>query len=58
MESGLQILVRDYYERKISQFGASPRGVDWNSEESQTLKFEKLSFLLDQKNRFSIHDIG
>ena len=58
MESGLQILVRDYYERKISQFGASPKGVDWNSEESQTLRFEKLTFLLDQKNCFTINDIG
>ena len=58
MENGLQILVRDYYEQKILQFGASPKGVDWNSEESQTLRFEKLIFLLDQKNRFTINDIG
>ena len=37
----------DYYSRKISTFGASPRGVDWNGEESQIIRFEQLTQIID-----------
>jgi SAM-dependent methyltransferase len=35
-----------YYEDRLSQFGPTPRGVDWNSAESQALRFDKLLDLL------------
>jgi len=35
--------VVDYYSSKIEQFGPVPRGVDWNSEESQNLRFEPMA---------------
>ena len=37
----------DYYSRKITAFGASPQGVDWNGEESQLLRFAQLTQLID-----------
>ena len=40
----------DYYSRKITAFGASPQGVDWNGEESQLLRFAQLTQLIDTDN--------
>jgi len=31
-----------YYERKLLAHGPTPRGVDWNSESSQRLRFDEL----------------
>jgi SAM-dependent methyltransferase len=31
-----------YYSAKVREHGPSPRGVDWNSEESQRFRFEQL----------------
>ena len=35
-----------YYADRLKQFGATPRGVDWNSAESQALRFDRLLELL------------
>lgn len=40
--SHLQEQVSRYYTNKVSEHGASARGVDWNSPESQHLRFEQL----------------
>lgn len=52
--------VNTYYTDKVQQFGDSPKGVDWNSEESQTLRFEQLCKILPQnkEDSFSILDYG
>lgn len=50
--------VSEYYASKIKQFGAIPQGVDWNSTESQELRFEVLSNLILEKENFSILDFG
>jgi SAM-dependent methyltransferase len=51
--------VRDYYEKKLSKFGHTPKGVDWNSEESQEIRFEQLTKVIDPKIKFfSIIDYG
>jgi len=51
--------VRDYYEKKLSKFGHTPKGVDWNSEESQEIRFEQLTKVIDPKiQSFSIIDYG
>jgi len=51
-----------YYEDRLSQFGPTPRGVDWNSAESQALRFDKLLDLLvsspRQEPAVSLLDIG
>jgi len=36
------LTVGRYYADRLQEFGATPRGVDWNSAESQTLRFERL----------------
>lgn len=50
--------VVDYYEDKLAQFGETARGVDWNSDESQMLRFEQLSRIFDVRNSFSVNDLG
>lgn len=46
-----------YYQDKIAAFGPTHKGVDWNSVESQELRFSKLSQILSTEN-FSIIDYG
>ena len=51
--------VGDYYTKKINEYGISPKGVDWNSEESQQLRFQILMQLIEKDNsRFSLLDYG
>lgn len=50
--------VDDYYSAKILEHGLSPRGVDWNGEESQSLRFCQLMKIVDNKETFSINDLG
>ena len=58
MSSTILEQVSAYYTNKINEFGVSPRGVDWNSEQSQTMRFEKLCNLLPSDQRFSLLDFG
>jgi SAM-dependent methyltransferase len=46
-----------YYQDKIEAFGPTHKGVDWNSVESQELRFSKLSQVLSSEN-FSVIDYG
>ena len=50
--------VEKYYTGRLREFGATPRGVDWNSSESQTLRFGQLTYLLTGDTQFSILDYG
>lgn len=50
--------VATYYSDKLAQHGETPRGVDWNGEEGQTLRFEQLCKIIDTSNQFSINDLG
>jgi ubiquinone/menaquinone biosynthesis C-methylase UbiE len=51
--------VSNYYTEKINHFGATPQGVDWNSAESQQLRFKKLlSIIDDPASSFSLLDYG
>lgn len=50
--------VGNYYTEKVKTFGATPKGVDWNSEESQQLRFEQLLKLFPDDKNFSILDYG
>lgn len=49
-----------YYSEKIKRFGATSRGVDWNSKESQRVRFEQLTGILRHEgtNAFSVCDYG
>jgi SAM-dependent methyltransferase len=54
--------VADYYSKKLEIHGETPKGVDWNGEESQTIRFAQLCEIIDPatapSDAFSINDIG
>jgi len=50
--------VEQYYSHKVSEYGNSSLGVDWNSKESQYLRFEQLSKVIASKEKFSVLDYG
>jgi SAM-dependent methyltransferase len=50
--------VNSYYSEKIAAHGATPKGVDWNGEESQFLRFQILSEVMRGVEYFSILDYG
>jgi SAM-dependent methyltransferase len=50
--------VASYYSSKLAEHGETARGVDWNGEESQVLRFEQLCKIIDQPSAFSINDLG
>jgi SAM-dependent methyltransferase len=50
--------IRDYYQSKINEFGSTPLGVDWSTEESQYRRFERLIKYLPFEENNSILDFG
>lgn len=50
--------VADYYSNKLIEHGETPQGVDWNSAESQALRFEQLFKIVNQGESFSLNDLG
>lgn len=50
--------VASYYSAKLAEHGETPRGVDWNGEESQVLRFEQLSKIILPATAFSLNDLG
>lgn len=50
--------VAEYYNSKIQSHGTCARGVDWNGEESQALRFQQLSKVFMNQGPFSISDLG
>ena len=47
-----------YYTARLAEFGPTPRGVDWNSSESQHLRFAQLIRLCDLDRPDVIGDYG
>ena len=50
--------VADYYSAKLAEHGETPRGVDWNGEESQELRFAQLTQVIPLSAGFSLNDLG
>jgi SAM-dependent methyltransferase len=50
--------VRGYYEGTLDRFGPTFRGVDWNSQESQLLRFAQLQRLVDPDPDATVLDFG
>lgn len=51
--------VASYYSDKLAEYGETPRGVDWNGEDGQILRFEQLCGLIqDYAEGFSLNDLG
>lgn len=57
MISGALQQVADYYSTKLAEHGECARGVDWNGQESQFLRFQQLSKIIEHDD-FSVNDIG
>jgi SAM-dependent methyltransferase len=55
---GIKDKVGQYYSGRVREHGASARGVDWNSEESQVLRFTQLARVLPDSGPFSVVDFG
>lgn len=49
--------VKAYFDKRIQEHGASPRGSDWNSEDSQNIRFDQLLKVIEAQS-FSILDYG
>ena len=59
MHKDILTQVDKYYSDKIQMYGAVPKGVDWNGEESQTIRFKQLSQIInDEGTLTSILDYG
>jgi SAM-dependent methyltransferase len=49
--------VADYYAAKLAEHGETPRGVDWNGEESQLLRFGELARVITPAPSVSVNDV-
>jgi SAM-dependent methyltransferase len=49
--------VKSYFDKRIQEHGASPRGSDWNSEVSQNTRFDQLLKVVETQS-FSLLDYG
>lgn len=58
LETNILAEIADYYSAKLAEHGETPRGVDWNGEESQIRRFEQLSKIIAKPTNFSINDLG
>jgi len=47
-----------YYTASLSAHGPTPRGVDWNSAESQSLRFDRLATAIPQTGPVTVLDYG
>lgn len=50
--------VAGYYSEKLAQHGETAKGVDWNSEASQSLRFAQLSKIGEGTEEYSLNDLG
>jgi hypothetical protein len=56
--AGILRQVDAYYTARLRQHGATARGVDWNSAESQALRFRQLLRICPGEAEFSLNDFG
>lgn len=57
--SNLLSSVASYYSAKLAEHGTQPRGVDWNSEAGQNLRFAQLAKVLPSDGSpYSVNDLG
>ena len=50
--------VERYYTSKLTEYGATAQGVDWNGEASQHKRFEQLLRIVSPGDAFSLNDLG
>jgi hypothetical protein len=50
--------IKSFFEQTFDQFGPTPKGMDWNSEQAQEARFEQLLKVCGSSREFSIIDYG
>lgn len=50
--------IADYYTGRLTEYGQTARGVDWNGSEGQILRFAQLAGIIDLEAGFSVNDLG
>ena len=50
--------IKNYFTDKLREHGATHRGVDYNSTESQEARFSQLLKLIDSSRKYSLLDFG
>ena len=50
--------VEAYYSARVAKYGATPLGVDWSCQATQSLRFVQLLKLCDFSAPFTLNDIG
>lgn len=50
--------IKDYFVEKLEAHGATHRGVDYNSTESQETRFFQLTKVIDASRKYSLMDFG
>jgi SAM-dependent methyltransferase len=50
--------VKSYFQDKLDNFGATPRGVDWNSTDAQEKRFSQILKVCETTKKFTILDYG
>jgi SAM-dependent methyltransferase len=58
IEKKIILDVANYYSNKLAEHGENFRGVDWNSEDGQNLRFQQLCEIIKTDQTFSINDLG
>lgn len=48
----------EYFSEKLTAFGATPKGVDYNGPEAQERRFEQLVKVIDPSKPFTVIDYG
>lgn len=50
--------LNEYFSEKLTAFGATPKGVDYNGPEAQERRFEQLVKVIDASQPFTVIDYG
>lgn len=50
--------VEAYYGARVAKYGATPRGVDWSCQATQSLRFVQLLRICDFAAPFTLNDVG
>ena len=58
MSDSILRTVEQYYTGRFAEHGATARGVDWNSTESQELRLRQLLKLCEGQQAFTLNDYG
>jgi SAM-dependent methyltransferase len=50
--------IKQYFQDRLEKFGTSPQGLDWNSIESQHIRYEQLVKVINENEKYTILDYG